>query len=102
MQIKLSSIAFIHLQEIIDSHLKYCGKQSAMKLSHQIDDKLRTLTRFPESGAPEELLAGRLTLYRAKLINKRYKMIYHISGDVILVDAFWDMRMDPNSLLQRI
>ena len=70
MQIKLSSIAFIHLQEIIDSHLKYCGKQSAMKVSHQIDDKLRTLTRFPESGAPEELLAGRVTLYRAKLINK--------------------------------
>ena len=102
MQFKLSSIAFIHLQEIIDSHLKYCGKQSAMKLSHQIDEKLRTLTRFPESGAPEELLKGKDILYRSKLINKRYKMIYHIGEDAILVDAFWDMRMHPARLQQRI
>ena len=102
MQFKLSSIAVRHLQEIIDSHLEYCGEQSAMKLSHQIDEKLRTLTRFPESGAPEELLKGKVILYRSKLINKRYKMIYHIGEDAILVDAFWDMRMHPARLQQRI
>jgi len=102
MQIKLSSTAIRHLQEIIDSHLEYSGEHSAMKLSHQIDDKMSMLLKFPESGAPEQLLKGQRILYRAKLINKRYKMIYHIASDTIMIDAFWDMRMHPENLLRRI
>jgi len=102
MQIKLSSTAVRHLQEIIDSHLEYCGERSAMKFCHQVDEKLRILSKFPEYGSYEKLLEGRRIKYRAKLINKRYKMIYHIGDDTIMVDAFWDMRMHPNSLQKRI
>lgn len=102
MQIKLSSTAIRHLQEIIDSHLEYCGKRSAIKFSRQVDEKLRTLESFPEYGAPEKLLEDREILYRAKLVNKRYKMIYHIGNGVISIDAFWDMRMQPGSLQKRI
>lgn len=102
MQINLSSTAIRHLQEIIDSHLEFCGKRSAMKLSNLVDEKLRTLLKFPEFGAPEELLKGRKTLYRSKRINKRYKFIYHIAEDTIIIDAFWDMRMHPNNLVKRI
>lgn len=102
MQIKLSSIAIRHLQEIIDSHLEYCGERSAMKLSHQVDEKLQMLSKFPECGSYEKLLEHREIRYRAKLINKRYKMIYHIGDDAVMVDAFWDMRMHPESLQKRI
>ena len=102
MQIKFSSTAIRHLQEIIDGHLEYCGKYSALKFSSQVDEKLHTLSLFPEFGSPEELLKGRKILYRSKLINKRYKMIYHIGDDSIMIDAFWDMKMHPQSLLSRI
>ena len=73
-----------------------------MKLSTLVDDKLRTLSKFPEFGAPEELLKGHKIQYRSKQINKRYKFIYHIAEDTIIIDAFWDMRMHPDNLVNRI
>ena len=63
MQVKLTDKAINHLESIIDSHLEYCGERSAEKFGKLVDDKVHSLLRFPDSGFPEPLLAGRSKLY---------------------------------------
>ncbi len=102
MRIEFSEKALDHLKRIIDSHLDYSGERSALKFSSQLDDRLNLLLRFPESGHPEPLLKGRAIFYRAKIINKHYKLIYFVDEDVIRVAAIWDMRMNPARLSKMI
>lgn len=102
MRIEFSGRALDHLTRIIDCHLEYSGEKSALKFSKQLDDKLKMVLRFPESGHPEPLLKDRKLLYRAKIINKHYKLIYFVDGEVIRVSAIWDMRMSPTKLVKRI
>lgn len=102
MRIEFSGRALDNLKRIIDCHLEYCGERSALKFSQQLDTKLKMLLLFPESGHPEPLLKGREIFYRAKIINKHYKLVYFVDGEVIRVSAIWDMRMNPANLAKII
>ena len=102
MHVEFSIKALDHLKRIIDSHFEYCGELSAIKFSGQVDDKIRMLLRFPESGHPEPLLKDRKKFYRAKIINRRYKLIYYVDGEVIRLSAVWDIRMNPARLVNMI
>ena len=102
MQVKFTDKAISHLESIIDSHLEYCGERSALKFGKMVDDKVKSILRFPESGFPEPLLAGRSKLFRATIINRNYKMIYYVDDDTIWVAAFWNMRMHPNKLARMV
>ena len=102
MHAEFTDKAIAHLTSIIDSHLEYCGERSAMKFSNQVDDKIKMLLKFPESGHLEPLLSFRKLPYRSKLINKRYKMIYYIDDETLWVAAIWDMRMHPKKLIKMI
>ena len=100
MHVEFSPRAIEQLTNIIDSHLEYCGERSALKFSATVDEKLNTLMKFPESGFPEPLLKGKAIFYRAKIINKNYKLIYWVEADIIHVSAIWDMRMSPIRLVK--
>lgn len=100
MHIEFSPKAVEQLTNIIDGYLEYCGERSALKFSTTVDEKLNTLLKFPESGFPEPLLKDKEIFYRAKIINKNYKLIYWVDADVIRVSAIWDMRMNPVKLVK--
>ncbi len=102
MQVEFSEKAIQQLTAIVDSHLYYCGERSARKFSKQIDDKIRLLLKYPESGHPEPILKGKKILYRAKIINKNYKLVYWVDADTIRVSAVWDMRMNPIRLAKMV
>ena len=100
MRVEFSPAALQHLTNILDSHLEYCGQR--LKFSRQIDDIIHSLILFPESGFPEKSLADRAPSYRAKIINRNYKLIYYVDNDVIHISAIWDMRMHPAKLTKMI
>ena len=62
------------------------------------------LERYPEIGFPEPLLKERNKLYRARHINKRFKLIYYYSEktDTLHVVDIWDSKREPQSLAKRI
>ena len=52
------------------------GVTTANKTAAIIEDLADDLSRWPTAGFPEPLLKGGQYQYRARHINKRYKMIY--------------------------
>ena len=62
------------------------------------------LSKYPKSGFPEPLLRATAFEYRAKHINKRYKLIYRYeeSKDIVYIEDIWDMRRAPQNLVKRL
>ena len=102
MQVEVHRKARQMLLSITDYYAEYGGTRSVDKLLDTIQSKCDSLVRFPESGTPEPLLAGKRNFYRFVILNRRIKMIYFVKGDTIHIAAFWDMRMHPDKLRKRI
>ena len=98
MQVKYNAKATKHICSTIDYYLEHFGIQATTNLAHEIDEKIKTLKKYPEIGFPEPLLKDRYILYRATHIGRYHKIIYYVRGKTIRVAAFWDMRMHPNKL----
>lgn len=62
---------------------------------------LRRLTSFPESGL-EPLLKEYPIQYRAVLFDKRFKIIYFVDNDTVMVENFWDTTRSPKTLKKDI
>ena len=62
------------------------------------------LSRWPSTGFPEPLLKGATHLYRARHINKRFKLIYRYdeSKDIVYIEDIWDSRRSPENLTRRM
>ena len=102
MQVQFTNKAIAQLVGIIDSHLQYAGERSAMKFCKSVEDKVERLSRFPEIGFIEPLLAGRTHTYRSLIISTNYKLVYYLKGNTLWVAAVWDMRMHPDKLKRQI
>ncbi len=98
MQVKFTKTAIDQVVRIIDSHLQYSGERSAMKFSELVEDKVNRLSRFPDIGFVEPILAGRQRTYRSLIINSNYKLVYYQKGNTLWVAGVWDMRMHPDRL----
>lgn len=53
------------------------------------------LEEFPESGAPEDALAGARHEYRSIAVGDQNRLIYRIDGDTIRVEFLWNTKMNP-------
>lgn len=102
MQVKYNKKAVRQISSTIDYYLEHFGSQATTNLAHEIDEKIKTLRKFPEIGFPEPLLKDRYIPYRATIIGRYYKLIYYLRGNTLRIAAFWDMRMDPRNLKRRI
>ncbi len=102
MQIEISKRAQRQWLRILVYYNEMGGQRAAVKLHQKYLNKQKRLLNHPESGFPELLLSGRKICYRASIINKYYKIIYYVKGDVLRVAAFWDMRMHPDKLRKMI
>ena len=60
------------------------------------------IVRFPDGGAPLSSKRRQRCEFRYVPINKLSKIIYHVDGETIYVDVFWDVRQDPKRLAKRL
>ncbi len=93
-------------QDRWDVYLDYClsnyGTTIADKKLDNLSKILRRLTSFPESGFLEPLLKEYPIQYRAVLFDKRFKIIYFVDTDTIMVENFWDTTRSPKFLKKDI
>ena len=80
------------------------GITTAKKTAVIIEDIADDLSRWPTSGFPEPLLKGAPHLYRARHINKRFKLIYRYeeNQDMVYIEDIWDTRRSPLNLTKRL
>ena len=80
------------------------GSKTANDFAKRIEYINSKLTKFPEIGYPEPLLKDRNKIYRAYLINHRFKLIYYYSTDTntVHVADIWDTRREPTKLRKRV
>ena len=102
MQVKYKRQALRELARITDIYLEYSGPIAARRLIGNVEDCIMSLQKFPFIGHPEPLLTDRKRLYRAKSINKNYRMIYYTTQKTIWIVDFWDRRRDPAKLARRV
>ena len=80
------------------------GSMTANKTDHIIDEIEQDLAKWPTAGFPEPLLKGAAHFYRARHINKRFKLIYRYEEtiDTVYIEDIWDTRRSPENLRKRI
>jgi plasmid stabilization system protein ParE len=80
------------------------GEGTANNFAEKVAKLNDYLSKYPETGFPEPLLADRKRLYRARHILKRFKLIYYYSdsSDTVHVADIWDTRREPAKLAKRI
>ena len=87
----------------LDGRLKF-GARVAQKTAQEIERIQKSLERFPCMGFREPLLEKRIPVYRASLINKRFKIIYwyNEADDMVVIEDIWDTHRAPQNLIKRI
>jgi len=79
------------------------GTTTARKTSQIIVNIADDLSRWPTTGFPEPLLKGTPIFYRARHINKRFKIIYWYDelNDKVVIEDIWDTRRSPENLIKK-
>ena len=80
------------------------GETVAKKTNMKIEEIEDDLSKYPKIGFPEPLLRAAPVQYRARHINKRYKLIYRYDeeNDMVYIEDIWDTRRAPQNLVSRI
>ena len=80
------------------------GRKAAKSFFNNVTNATKRLEAFPLIGFPEPLLAGKEELFRSRIIQKNFKLIYHYSeaNNIVYIDDLWDTRKEPNKLKKRI
>ena len=91
-------------QKLFDCGEELFGIMTAIKTSERIDQLIFELSKYPTIGHPETALKEKRYFYRARNINKRFKLIYWYEEkiDVVVIADIWDTRMNPKTLAKRI
>jgi plasmid stabilization system protein ParE len=83
--------------------LEQFGVITAEKTLRKLSSIATGLAKWPSSGHPEQLLLGKVPLYRAKPINDRFRIIYRYdeAKDIVYIEDIWDARRNPETLKRR-
>jgi plasmid stabilization system protein ParE len=101
-EIKWHESAREHLRQIFDFNIDHFSETYAYSILGEVLDEVQDLEKFPKKGAPELLLKGREYEYRHLVIRKNYKVIYFLVEDEAHIAAVWDVRRDPQALVQLV
>ncbi len=102
MQIRFTKKGREEFLKIISVFSEFAGTRSANKIFERVQQKREILLKYPKSGHPEPLLSDRKRDYRYVVLNKNYRMIYHVTKNTIWIVDVWDRRNDPSKLVSRI
>ncbi len=99
MEVKIlwSDTSLAQLQEIFDYYNYKAGITVAKKIVKGIVKKSLLLESNPLIGVKESLLADRAFEYRF-IIEKKYKIIYRFSDNIVRVVSVFDCRQNPQKL----
>lgn len=80
------------------------GAKASKRFFENVQKRLRRLGTYPLTGFIEPLLAGMPEDFRASIIQKNFKLVYHYvkQDDILYVDDIWDTRREPKKLVRRI
>ena len=78
------------------------GEQGFVNFDKATDEAELQVLHAPNSGTPLLSRRHKSLGLRYVLVHKLSKMIYHVDGDTIYVDVFWDVRQDPKRLAKRL
>lgn len=82
--------------------LAQVNERAAAKTHNLIWEKADLLVNHSRIGKVEPLLAKFRDEHRSLLVLRRYKIIYRIEGEIIVIAAIFDCRSNPASLVERI
>ena len=101
--VKWTKRALAELLSLYKNGVKEFGISVAMKTVNKAYSISDDLEKWPTKGFPEPLLKNLPHLYRAKHINKRYKLIYRYEEDIdiVYIEDIWDTRRSPKNLTNR-
>lgn len=88
------------LRDFLAYSVEFFGETAMKRLREKVNKKILGLQAFPEIGFPEPLLSEREENFRACIVQKPIKMVYHYDDktDTVYIDNFWDMRRNPYTL----
>ena len=99
MRILWSQFAIDRLKESFEYYAEHVNKRVAHRIRTEILSASKYLEKHPESGQIEENLKSLKFTYRYILVSN-YKIIYRIvDGDTILINDVFDVRRDPDKML---
>ena len=97
MKIEWTNTAKEDLYEIYEFLEAVLEEEKAFAIVSKLIERVDILEKYPFSGQKEPLLADLPKEYR-RLIEGKYKIIYHIGNDKIYVNRVFDSRRDPSKL----
>jgi plasmid stabilization system protein ParE len=101
-EIKWHDSAREHLRKIFDFNYNNMSEKYAYTILGEVLDEVQGLENAPRKGAPELLLEGRRYEYRYLVVRKTYKVIYFLAEDEVHIVSVWDVRQNPQALIQTV
>lgn len=104
MVVKWYTKAHVHWKEQLDYCVEAFGRNTALESIQTVEEKIKRICKYPESGTLEPLLKDEGMIYRYVHVQKRIKLIYRYDEQqqtIYIVDV-WNTRMSPQNLLDRM
>lgn len=85
--------------EAIGYYVALASPETALKILDRIEEKARTLTRFPLRGRSVPELAGLAIGTYRELVTGPWRIVYRITGKSVFIAAVCDGRRDLRDVL---
>ena len=86
-------------QRIAEYILRQFGEKALLDFREETVYEEKLLLAMPRGGQLVAMSHSSIE-FRYRLIHRLTKMVYHIAGETIYIDTFWDTRMNPENLIQ--
>lgn len=91
--------SFVKTLKYVQEHF---GVGVALALYDEVDANNDYLAKNPYMGKIEPLLEERAIEYHCMIVKKLNKIIYRIDNNCVYIVDFWNLRMNPEKLQNRI
>ncbi len=99
MSVVWSKQAVYTWQQIAEYILRQFGEKALLDFREETLYQEKLLLAMPRSG--QIVATSHTTIeFRYRLIHRLTKMIYHMVGETIYIDTFWDTRMNPEAVIR--
>ena len=78
------------------------GKKAFDDYNEATDQAEKQIAEFPGRGTPLKTRKHRNLGLKFVFIRKLSKMIYHVDGEMVIIDVIWDTRQSPKRLTERL
>ena len=102
MKIIWSEQATYAWQQIADYIYEEFGYDAMLNFREKTIESESKIAEFPNMGTTIVSVKHKEIAFKYVLVTRLSKMIYHVDEEKIIIDLFWDTRMDPKRLANRL